>query len=413
MINISYIKHKFNNVFPALTHKNFRYFWTGQCVSLIGTWMQNTGQAWLVLTVTNSPLLLGLVNALQFTPMFMFSLFAGVFVDKFSKKKILIFTQSILMILAAVLALLVWTNYIKYWHILILATLLGFVNTIDMPTRQSFMIDLVGKEDLMNAISLNSAVFNGARIIGPAVSGLLIHYLGMSVCFFINSISFIPVIYGISKIQVKSCKSKRVIQGSIFAGIKDGLVYIKNDKRLFNTVLLVSVVGVFAMNYNVLIPLLAKVVLHKESKEYGLLMSFMGIGSFLGAFSQIIKSKSGPKKNLLYTSTLAISIVLVLIGFSKNYALDAILLFLAGFFNISFSTTANSTMQLNSSDEYRGRVMSVYALVFGGLSPIGSLFSGSVSNNISVNFTFILSGVIILCFVVSIFMFEKKSLKSF
>ncbi|GAA0782418.1 MFS transporter [Hathewaya limosa] len=393
------IRSKLRNTFPALYHRNFQYFWFGQCISLIGTWMQNTGQSWLVLTLTNSPFLLGLVNALQFTPVLIFSLFSGVIIDRFSKKKILLFTQSAFAILALTLTLLVCTGKTKYWHVLILATLLGCISTIDMPTRQSFMIELVGKEDLMNAISLNSVVFNGAKIIGPAVSGIFINYFGMTLCFLINALSFIPVIYGITKIQVIEKKPSKKSDLTILSDIKDGLIYIKNKKILINVAFLAAVVSAFLMNFNVMIPLLSKDVLQKGSKEYGFLMSLMGLGSFIGALVQVMKSKKGPKKILLYISSISGSLILILVGLNKNIILDGILLLLVGFFNICFCTTANSEMQLNSSDEYRGRVMSVYSLVFGGLTPIGSLFSGILSNNIGVLPTFITSGVITLVFV--------------
>ena len=190
-------KNRFNNPFTALKHKNFRYYWIGMCVSLIGTWMQNIAQPWLAYTLTNSPFLLSLIGIVQFTPMLIFSLFAGVIIDKFSKKKILLFTQTASLVITLVLAILVWTGKIQYWHILIMATMLGIVNTIDMPSRQSIIIELVGKEDLMNAIALNSMVFNLARIVGPAIAGIVMGYAGIAVCFFANSISFAAVVVGL------------------------------------------------------------------------------------------------------------------------------------------------------------------------------------------------------------------------
>jgi len=207
------VKNTFNNPFIALKHKSFRYYWIGMCVSLIGTWMQNIAQPWLAYTLTNSPFLLSLIGIVQFTPMLIFSLFAGVIIDKFSKKKILIFTQSASLMVTLILAILVWSGKIQYWHILVMSIILGIVNTIDMPSRQSIIIELVGREDLMNAIALNSMVFNVARIIGPALAGLVMGYAGIAVCFFANAISFAAVLISLFFIKLKSIeKNLKIIR---------------------------------------------------------------------------------------------------------------------------------------------------------------------------------------------------------
>lgn len=382
--------------FPALTHKNFRYFFIGSCISLIGTWIQNTSQSWLVLTLTDSPFKLGLITALQFTPLLLFSLFAGAAIDRFSKKKILIITQSSMALLALILAVLVFTGEIKYWHILILATLLGFANTVDMPTRQSFIIEMVGKGDLMNAIALNSSMFNGARLIGPGIAGLLIYYLGFPLCFFLNAVSFIPLIIGIMRIKINEARNsdnKEMSFKSIFYDVKDGIIYIYRKNEIYRTVILIAIVGTFAMNYSVLIPLLAKMVLRSGSKGYGYLMSAMGAGSLISALVIAAKSKK-PERSVLYISSFVISLLLLLIGFTKIYVLGILLLFLMGIFNVKFSTTANTRIQLASSNEYRGRVMSVYSLVFAGVTPIGSLFSGGISDKFGVSNAFIISALV-------------------
>lgn len=393
------LKTKSRDAFPALTHKNFRYFWIGQCISLIGTWMQNTGQSWLVLTLTDSAFLLGLVNALQFTPMLIFSLFAGVIIDRLPKKKILVYTQLLFMVLATILAILVWTDSIKYWHILILSFLLGCANTIDMPTRQAFMIDLVGKDDLVNAIALNSSIFNAARLVGPAVSGILIHYIGFTACFFINALSFIPVIYGILHIDVVHCKKDNKIKKNIIEDIKQGLKYIKSQEILYKTVIIIAIVGTFLMNYSVLIPVLAKDTLKMGSQGFGYLLSAMGAGSLLGALMVAIKSKVAPNKKKMYLSSLILCILFVVMSFVSKYYMALIIFFIIGFFNIIFTTTGNSTLQLNSTDDFRGRVMSVYSLVFTGVTPIGSIFSGTICNNAGVSQAFLLSGIITLIFI--------------
>ena len=412
---IKSIKLRSRSIFPALTHRNFRYFWTGQCISLIGTWMQTTGQSWLVLTLTNSPLKLGYVNALQFTPVLIFSLFAGVFIDRHSKRKILICTQSALMILALILTLLVATGTVRYYHILILATLLGCVNTIDMPTRQSFVFELVGKKDLMNGIALNSSIFNAARLIGPAVAGIMMYKFGIAFCFLLNGISFIPVIYGIYKIDVQG-KPKTIIteKKNILKDIGEGITYIGKNPILCKVLIFIAVIGIFAMNYNVMIPTFAKNVLMQNERGYGFLMAALGIGSLLGAILAVLRSKKGPRQNIIIIGAFVISILLIVLGLCKNFYLVAFMLVIIGFFNVSFSTTANSIMQIKSEDKYRGRVISVYALIFAGSSPIGSLFTGSMSNSYGTSNAFIICGVIVLLLmtiIVFVFMFigNKKS----
>jgi MFS family permease len=397
--------------FPALTHKNFRYYWIGQCVSLIGTWTQNIGQSWLVLSITGSPFLLGLLTAVQFLPILIFSLFAGVVVDKYPKKKILLVTQTISMVLAFTLAILIFTHNTRYIYILILAFILGLANTIDMPARQSFTIELAGKEDLLNAIALNSAIFNLARILGPAIGALLMAYLGAGWCFLINGISFIAVIYGLTNIKTSNFVRERLSDKNIFAEIKDGLIYIYKNTTLLKPILMVTVIGIFAFNYAVLAPVLTKAVFHRQEKSYGFLMSALGVGSLFGALTVSVINKSGPKKKMLFISCSVISVMLFLVGLSNSFYLTALLFVITGIFNMYFSITANSTLQINSSNEFRGRVMSVYSLVFAGVAPIGSMLAGVTSEKLGVQAAFSLSGVSIFILVLIInatFILRKK-----
>jgi predicted MFS family arabinose efflux permease len=411
-INIkSSIKRFGSNNFHALTHRNFRYFWMGQCVSLIGTWMQNIGQSWLVYTLTDSPLLLGLVGTIQFLPVTIFSLFAGVVVDRFPKKKILLITQTISMLLAFTLSALVFTETVRYEYILVLALILGFTNTLDMPTRQSFMVEVVGKKDLMSAIALNSATFNLARILGPAVGALLMEGLGAAWCFFLNGMSFLAVIYGLLRIEPIPYVRKASSDKKVLNEIADGLKYIYKSPVLFKTVLMVTVMGIFAFNYSVLLPVFTREVLHLEGGTYGFLMSSLGIGSLVGALTVSLRNKSGPKTSVLLSSAVIVALMLVSTGFSRLQFITAFSLAVTGIFNIHFSTTANSTLQINSEDEYRGRVMSVYALVFAGSTPVGNLFSGAAANGIGASWAFVLSGLIILIFMLWFsIMFRKSSL---
>ena len=392
------INKRILSTFSALSHRNFRLFWTGQCISLIGTWMQNIGQSWLVLQLTQSPFKLGLVSALQFLPMMLFSLFAGTLVDRLPKRRVLIFTQASLMVLAAVLASLTWFNIVEYWHILLLATLLGIVNTLDMPTRQSFFIELVGKEDLMNAIALNSTIFNLARIVGPAIAGILIGLIGIASCFYLNAVSFIAVIAGLKMMNIPSyaanIKGNKKTIKSTFEDIKEGLVYIKSKPIISQPLLLLAITSMFVMNFAVVVPILAKQSLNQNATGYGLMMTFMGIGSFAGALALAAKSRNGPKLYLLTGGAIGMSLFLLILGFEKNYLLACITLLIIGFCAITFTTLVNSIIQLSSTDIMRGRVMSVYSMVFGGVIPIGSLFAGKATELLGVSACMIISGLI-------------------
>ncbi|KUO69799.1 MAG: MFS transporter [Desulfosporosinus sp. BRH_c37] len=380
--------------FPALTHDNFRIYWIGQCVSLIGTWAQSIGQTWLVLSLTGSPLLLGILGAIQFLPITIFSLFAGVIIDRYPKNKIILITQFTSMILAFSLSALVFTHTVRYEYILILALILGFSNTIDIPTRQAFMIELASKKDLMNAIALNSATFNLARILGPAIGALIMASFGAGWCFLLNGFSFMAVIASLLRIEVTPYVRRKVSDNNMLKEIVDGLKYIAREPILLQTIIMVLIVGIFVFNFNILIPVFTKNVLLQGEKVYGLLMSALGAGSLVGALIVSVRSKSGPKIKILLRSSIMVSLTLILISFTRTYYFTAILLVITGIFNIWFSTTANSTLQITSEDEYRGRVMSVYSLVFAGASPIGNMFAGLTTNMFGANTSFLLCGVL-------------------
>jgi MFS family permease len=381
-------------LFRSLRHRNFRLFFSGQLVSLIGTWMQNVGQAWLVLELTHSAFKLGVVSALQFLPMLFLSFFTGPFIDYFSKRKIIIFTQTTLMLLALTLALLDATGVVRYWHILILATLLGVVNTIDMPARQSFIIEMVGKDDLMNAIAMNSSIFNAARAVGPAIAGLLIGAAGTAVCFFVNGLSFLAVLWGLLLMKFEERPAGRIPSYHVVEDIKEAIRYIRDKPVVMITILLVAVVSIFGTNFNVLVPVFARQELHRDAAAFGFLMSSFGAGALIGAVSLAALSRSGPKPFLLLGGGMALSLFLMLIGVQKSYGLTALLLALSGWSMVTFFGMANTMVQLNTEDRLRGRVMSLYTLSFGGLTPFGSLFAGSVAHELKSPLTFAVGGLI-------------------
>jgi MFS family permease len=386
--------YEIKTLFSSLRHRNFRLFWSGQLVSLIGTWMQTVAQAWLVLELTQSSIKLGVVSALQFLPMLFLSFFTGPFIDYFPKRKIIIGTQVVLMALAFILALLVWTGSVRYWHIVVLATLLGVVNTIDMPARQSYLIELVGKEDLMNAIALNSSIFNAARAIGPAVAGILIAAAGTAFCFFVNGLSYIAVIAGLLAMTVETPVRKAPPSYDVLKDMGEAIRYIKGTPILITTISLVAVVSVFGVNFNVLVPVFTRNELHLDAAAFGLLMSSFGVGALVGSISLAVMSRLGPRPDFLLGGGMGLSIFLVVIGLQRSYGITAFLLFLTGLCMITFFGMANTMVQLNTEDRLRGRVMSIYTMSFGGLTPFGSLFAGTVAHWLHAPLTFALGGMI-------------------
>lgn len=402
---------KLKETYPALTQQNFRYYWFGQCISLIGTWMQTTAQQWLVYTITKSALLLGLLGVAQFGPVMCLSLFAGVFIDRYPKKHLLIFTQVSLMIQAFILALLVWSGHVTYWNVFSLAVILGLFNTLDQPARQAFTPELVEKKDLRSAIGLNSAIFNVARMIGPALAAVLMAHYGAGPLFLFNGISFIPVIIGLYLIKAKPHPKKNV-QAKVLTEIVEGLKYIRQSPPLRSAVLSTLVVGTFVMNFNIIIPLYAAEVLNQGVNGYGFLLSATGAGSFVGAFLVASWAKGNPRVTLLLGSAFIVSVLLIVVEPIRSFTLAAVIFTFIGFFNILFMTTANSTLQINSSEQFRGRVMSVYSFAFLGTTPIGNLFAGSVMQQLGAGIGISICGAVSTLFIVLIIintLFKKRA----
>ncbi|WP_455596933.1 MFS transporter [Cloacibacillus porcorum] len=363
-------------IFSSLKHRDFRIFWIGQCVSLMGTWMQRTALIWLVYTMTDSPFLVGLVGVAQFLPMLLFTLFAGAVVDRFPKRKILIVTQSLLMLQAFALALLAFSNSAQYWQLLLLCAFLGITTTIDMPARLSFFADLVGKEDVMNAVSLNSSIVNLARIVGPAVAGIVMMKFGAAVCFLLNALSFLAVIYSLTRIETKDSVAPPQ-KRNMLEEVKEGLAYIKNDETLYLNAVFLAIVSTFAMNSEVIIPVFAKTVLGMGAGAYTKLLSAAGAGSLAGAVTMASLSKKGVRKWLLAAGAAATLSVQVLMAIAWNYALALLFVAMIGFFNLVFLNAGNSIFQVYAPDKYRGRVMSVYSFLTQGSLPVGNFFAGT------------------------------------
>ena len=388
-----------NSPFAALRHKNFRYYSFGMLVSTTGTWMQNVAQPWLAYDLTGSPFLLSLVGAMQFVPVTFFSLFAGVMIDRFPKKKLLLLTQALAFTVTLVLAILVWTDHVVFWHLLVLSFLLGLVTTLDMPARHAFAVEMVGSSDLMNAIALNSTVFNLARVIGPALAGILMGSIGLAACFFLNAISYAIVFVSLLFVRPISQAKPQGDRPGVIATIQDGLRYIGANRALLQTLVLIAIVGTFAPNFGVLVPVFAREILGLQESGFGFLMSALGVGSLAGALTIASLSRSGPSRSILAWGPVATGILIILTGATGWPVWTAVGLALAGFGFILFNTSGSSNLQMITRDEYRGRVMSVYALVLGGTSPLGNLYAGLFADQLGARAGFYACGLAILILV--------------
>lgn len=377
----------FLRTFSALQHRNFRLFWFGQMISLIGTWMQTTGQAWLVLQLTHSAWWLGLVGALQFLPVMLFSLFGGVVADRVPKKTLLLFTQSFATVQAIILWLLAFTGTIQLWHILVLALMLGTTNALDMPTRQAFVVEMVGREELPNAVALNSSLFNMARILGPGLGGLLIAWLGVTPLFLLNAISFIPVLIGLALIDTRNLHfhAKPVVAGvatqkqSTMQSLREGLAYIAKTPSVLLIIVVIGAVSLFGINFNVVLPLFATDVLHAGPVGFGLISSAIGFGALVSALWLAWGNKR-PNIQHMLVGAIVFCVLEAVFALSQLYVLSLVLIAAVGFAQITFSATANTTLQTVTPDHLRGRVMSVYMLVFAGSVPLGNLFTGGLAH---------------------------------
>ena len=399
-----FLNNIFKRVFPALYHKDFRYFWFGQAVSVIGGMIQVTALSWYVYKISGSPFLLGLMSIFEYGPVLLLSLFAGVFIEKFPKKKILIFTQTLFMVQSLMLAVLVWLKSENYWYFAALAVVAGIGNSIDQPTRQSYFIDLVGKEDLPNAISLNSTTFNLARIIGPAVSGIIMKYIGVAECFFINGLSFVPVIYGITLISVPGYTSKKSSREiSTLGNIRAGVRYILRHRILLSSFFMMAIVCTFSMNTNVTLPVFAKDALMGDEGTYSFLMSMVGVGSLFGALFMAVKGKEITYKYYLILVAGILGIIQMLTLFTSSVAVISVLLILIGFFNLCFLNGANTRIQLHTENRYRSRVMSMYTMVNTGSTPIGNSFTGLVMSLLSARFGFFIDGLVTVLLILLVF----------
>jgi MFS family permease len=367
----------------AFRHRDFRLFWSGQLVSLIGTWMQSVGQAWLVLELTGSPFHLGLVTALQFIPILLLSPVGGALSDRFPKRRIILLTQTALMAQAFALALLVGSGRVRYWHVAVLAAIYGLGRAIDIPARQAYITDLVGRPDLPNAVALNSLVFNGARIVGPAVAGLLIDRFGVAMAFWLNGLSFVAVLGALLLTRTPGDPSLAGQLG-IREGIWGALDYTAHTPPVAFTLSLLIAASMLVLNFNVVVPLVARNVLGEDAHGFGLLMSSLGAGAVMAGVVLALLRRDRPPLWSLAASAAVLSLGMVALAGVGHFGTTALLLVGLGCCQILFSTGCNTTLQLSTPDALRGRVMGLYALANAGMTPFGSLLIGVVAEHLGV-----------------------------
>lgn len=382
----------------AFRHHNYRLFFVGLLVSLIGTWMQQVAQAWLVLDLTGDPFVLGLVAALAFLPVLILGLFGGLIADALPKRQTLMVTQTIQMVLAFVLFGLTVTDTVEVWQILVLALLLGVTNAVDMPTRQAFTVEMVGREDVANAIALNAAVFNGSRVVGPAIAGLTIGFFGgdVSVAFLLNGLSFAAVIAAYAAMRQSELRTPPPLPRprsvrEVGASLGEGLRYVRRTELVLLVTATVGVAAILGMNFGVTIPALAREVLNTDATGYGFLMTATGIGSLTAALLIAFSGRSRPV--VVPLGALILGAALVAAAFIDVYAFALVAMLFVGFGAIGMAATANTTIQLAVPDELRGRVISVYTTVFVGSTPLGGLLMGWIASAVSVEASLVVGGV--------------------
>jgi MFS family permease len=376
----------------ALRHRNFQLFFAGQLISLVGTWMQTVALSWLVYRRTGSTLLLGTVGFASQIPVFLVAPLGGVLADRANRHRVVIATQTTAMLLAFVLAVLTLTHRVQVWQIMVLAASLGVVTAFDIPARQAFLMDMVGREDLMNAIALNSSMFNGARIVGPAVAGIVVAWVGEGWCFFANAVSYIAVIAGLLLMKVEH-PVKVTVEGSPIQHILEGFRFVAKAAPLRSILLLLGLVSLVGMPYTVLMPVFASQILHGGARELGWLMGATGVGALLGALSLTTRVGVKGMGKLIAVCAAGFGVSLILFAASKMFWLSLLLLLPVGFTMMVQMASTNTLLQSMVPDQMRGRVVSLYTMMFMGVAPFGAFFAGAVANRIGAPWTVAIGGV--------------------
>jgi MFS family permease len=381
--------------FPALRHRNFRLFFFGQGTSLVGTWMQNIAQGWLVLQLTNSAYWVGVVSALGSLPVLLVSLPAGVFADRSHKRRVVIATQSLSMVQALGIAVLIWTHRIELWHVAAAALFLGLVNAFDIPTRQSFIVELVGKEDLGNAIALNSSAFNAARIVGPAVGGILIGTVGLAMCYFLNGVSYVAVVAGLLLMRMPQWQRPQ-LTGDGLARFREGARYVIGDRRIRALVANTALLSIFGFPYTVLMPVFARDALHVGARGLGVLMASMGVGAVAAALGVAVYGPRVPKGKAVRWGGAIFGLALAAFSLSHAFPVAVAILMVSGGAMIANNAVTNTLLQTLAPDHLRGRVMGAYTFVFTGMAPLGAYQAGLVAEHFGIRTEIAIGGLVCL-----------------
>lgn len=390
----------------ALRHRNFQLFFGGQLISLVGTWMQTVAQSWLVYRLTGSGFQLGAVGFASQIPVFLFAPLGGIVADRSNRQHVVIATQAASMVLAFILAALTLTHYIRVWHVFVFAALLGVVNAFDIPGRQSFLVDMVGKDDLMNAIALNSSMFNGARVIGPAVAGVLVARLGEGWCFFANAVSYVAVIAGLILMKVHA-PARVSDMTSPWEHIIEGFQFVNQTAPIRALLGLLGLVSITGMPYVVLMPIFADRILHSGGQEFasligshdlgavrlGILMGASGVGALLGALTLAIRTGVKGLGKWVTVCCAGFGVSLILFAVSKSFWISVFLLLPVGYFIMLQMASSNTLIQVMVPDALRGRVMALYSMMFMGMAPLGALLGGALSDRLGAPTTVAIGGV--------------------
>ena len=382
-------------VLPAFRHRNFRLFYVGFVVSLLGGWMQRVALSWLVLEMTDSAFYVGFVDAVSMLPILVFTLYAGVLADRFSKRNVVVVTQSAAMLLALVLTGLVFADVVELWHVVVLATLVGLTHAFDIPARHALMVDLVGKDDLTNAIALNSSAFNATRVVGPAIAGVVIGVVGVGLCFFLNGVTYLAVIAALVAIRLPAFR-RPATRTSPFKDIGEGFRYILADERSRTMVVNIATFSIFGLPAFVLMPVMARDVLGQGAEAYGWMMSAVGIGALAGALGLAVFGHRVPRGRVLSTAAAVFGALVVLFAISRSLAATLAVLVLLGFAMINMTALTNTLLQTIAPDELRGRVVSFYAWAFLGLGPFGALQAGVVAEHLGTPWALAIGGSVCL-----------------
>jgi MFS family permease len=395
-----------SHALPALGYRDFRIFWLGQLVSLTGTWVQSVAQQWLVLKLTGSAFALGLVTTVQFTPLLLLALLGGAVSDRVSKRDLLLTTQVVSGLLALLLGVLVQTGVVQYWHVLLIALTLGTVNAFYVPARQAFVPELVDRQSLLNAVALNSAIFNGARVIGPAVGGILIAVIGLALNFYLNAASYLAVIVGLLMIRPRR-EARDVERQNIWREVGDGLRFIAASPTVYTILALVGAASLFGLNFTTLLPLVARFVLNVGSSGYGFLAAALGAGSLVGAITLAFLRDRRHVRTFIYAGALTFAAAEIGVAVSRSYLLSISLLVVVGVASTLFTTTANTRVLSLTPAHLQGRVMSVYSLMFLGMTPFGSLLSGVVAERFGAPVAMAAGAAITLVFTVAVYFLRR------